>query len=90
MRTLVHGIFVPSVQAHLNTSFAAEEFRDFGHRNQIRCTIVGEMIVEAAMDLSEKRKTEKKLLIGAGPSSVSTGERVSLRALLGKPPYGAV
>lgn len=82
---------------HLATPFPTGEFEGFGHRSQIRRVIVGELIVEAALALCGKDRTEKKLLAepmegGEASPAATGGERghVSLRALLGKPPYGTV
>lgn len=80
-------------KVHLTTPFAAGEFEGFGHRSQIRHVIVGEMIVEAALALCEKNRMAKNKFMepieGDETSSAATG-RVSLRDLLGKPPYGTV
>lgn len=85
------------LKVHLTTPFADGEFKDFDHRSQIRHVIVGEMIVEAALALCEKNRIKEKLLlepVGGGETlTAATGGapgRVSLRALLGKPPYGTV
>lgn len=84
-------------KVHLTTPFAAGEFEGLGHRNQIRHVIVGKMIVEAALALCEKKTMSTKSLVdpieGGETLSVAAGGepgRVSLRALLGKPPYGTV
>lgn len=81
-------------KVHLTTPFAAGEFEGFGHRSRIRHAIVGEMIVEAALVVCEKNRMKKKLLIepieGGEAATGGAPSRVSLRALLGKPPYGTV
>lgn len=86
------------LKVHLTTLFADGEFEGVGHRDQIRHVIVGEMIVEAALALCEESSATKRLLIepikGGETLTAATGggapSRVSLRALLGKPPYGTV
>ena len=82
-------------KVHLTTPFAAGEFEAFGHRSQIRDAIVREVIVEAALAVCEKNGVAKTLMIGPikGGGEDVPGRapgRVSLRALLGKPPYGTV
>eukprot|EP00903_Cladosiphon_okamuranus_P008521 g8183.t3 len=83
-------------RVHLTTPFMNGDFEDFGHRNQIRHVIVGEMIVEAALALCEKNRIKNRLLgpVEGGETLVSANGGapgcVSLRALLGKPPYGTV
>ncbi|CAM9506494.1 unnamed protein product [Ectocarpus sp. 12 AP-2014] len=86
------------MRVHLSTPFAMGSDEGFSHRDQIRRVIVSD-IVEAAIALSEQNQTAKKLRIepieGTGgqssaPVGLGAGGRVSLRDLLGKPPYGTV
>ncbi|CAM9159620.1 unnamed protein product [Ectocarpus sp. 12 AP-2014] len=86
------------MRVHLSTPFAMASDEGFSHRDQIRRVIVSD-IVEAAIALSEQNQTAKKLRIepieGTGgqssaPVGLGAGGRVSLRDLLGKPPYGTV
>lgn len=79
----------PSSQVHLTTPFEAGEFEPFGHRGEIRRVIVEEAVVEAALALVDSKTVSERPLIEPEKSS-STADRVSLRALLGKPPYGTV
>ncbi|CAM9717142.1 unnamed protein product [Ectocarpus sp. 6 AP-2014] len=86
------------MRVHLSTPFAMGSDEGFSHRDQIRRVIVGG-IVEAAIVLSEQNRTEKDLLIepiegmggqSSAPVGLGAGGRISLRDLLGKPPYGTV
>ncbi|CAM9609753.1 unnamed protein product [Ectocarpus sp. 13 AM-2016] len=86
------------MRVHLSTPFAMGNDEGFSHRDQIRRVIVRDL-VEAAIALSEQNQTAKKLRIepieGTGgqssaPVGLGAGGRVSLRDLLGKPPYGTV
>eukprot|EP00752_Nemacystus_decipiens_P008065 g7209.t1 len=82
------------MRVHLTTPFAPGQFEGFDHRSQIRHFIVGEMIVETALAVCEKNRTAKKLLLepieGGEAANGRAPGRVSLRDLLGKPPYGTV
>lgn len=75
---------------HLTTPFEAGEFEPFGHRSQIRRVIVEDTIVEAALALAKDSSAPKMSLVEPETSASMEGRVVSLRALLGKPPYGTV
>ncbi|CAM9767073.1 unnamed protein product, partial [Scytosiphon promiscuus] len=97
-RKLLRSFTCERRDVRLNTSFAGEEFGSSGHRLQIRNVIVRE-IVEAAMALSDDSSKINQFntapLEGTRDSSLASQPLiaagcVSLRALLGKPPYGTV
>lgn len=76
-----------SAQAHRITLFKMDINR-FGHRREIARIVSG--IQEAAMTLSEEGNEQYQNKRGNGGVGGAGGRVVSLRALLGEPPYGTV